>query len=140
MNSIRTSVLVFSLLLGGALLGKYSSPFLSPEHLKGVQLGVGLLTSMFGLLLGLQLSAGKTYFDMQEQDVTLMASRMILLDSVLAGYGPEAREARALLRAKVEDVLMHVWPRSHLQYQLGPRKMRLGSTVRLKRCRHRMIT
>jgi hypothetical protein len=111
MNSIKTSVLVFSLLLGGALLGKYSSPFLSPEHLKGVQLGVGLLTSMFGLLLGLQLSAGKTYFDMQEQDVTLMASRMILLDSVLAGYGPEAREARALLRAKVEDVLMHVWPK-----------------------------
>jgi hypothetical protein len=111
MNSIKTSVLVFSLLLGGALLGKYSSPFLSPEHLKGVQLGVGLLTSMFGLLLGLQLSAGKTYFDMQEQDVTLMASRMILLDSVLGGYGPEAREARALLRAKVEDVLMHVWPK-----------------------------
>jgi hypothetical protein len=111
MNSIKTSIVVFSLLLGGALLGKYSSPLLSPEHLKGVQLGVGLLTSMFGLLLGLQLSAGKTYFDMQEQDVTLMASRTILLDSVLAGYGPEAREARALLRAKIENMLSHVWPK-----------------------------
>ncbi len=111
MNSVKTSVLVFSLLLGGALLGKYSSPFLSPEHLKGVQLGVGLLTTMFGLLLGLQLSAGKTYFDVQEQDVTLMASRTLLLDSVLGGYGPEAREARELLRAKIEDMLMHVWPK-----------------------------
>ena len=110
MNSVKTSILVFSLLLGGALLGKYSSPFLSPEHLRGVQLGVGLLTTMFGLLLGLQLSAGKTYFDVQEQDVTLMASRTILLDSVLAGYGPEARQARELLRFKVEDMLTHVWP------------------------------
>jgi hypothetical protein len=111
MNSVKISVLVFALLFGGALLGKYSSTFLSPEHLKGVQLGVGLLTTMFGLLLGLQLSAGKTYFDVQEQDVTLMASRTILLDSVLAGYGPEAREAREMLRAKVEDLLTHVWPK-----------------------------
>jgi hypothetical protein len=111
MNSVKTSLLVFCLLLGGALLGKYSSPFLSPEHLRAVQLGVGLLTAMFGLLLGLQLSAGKTYFDIQEQDVTLMASRTILLDSVLAGYGPEAREARELLRAKIEDMLAHVWPK-----------------------------
>src|SRR3984885_12779949 len=111
MNSVKTSILVFSLLLGGALLGKYSSPLLSPDHLKVVQLGVGLLTAMFGLLLGLQLSAGKTHFDVQEQDVTLMASRTLLLDSVLAGYGPETREARHLLRAKMEDLLMHVWPK-----------------------------
>jgi hypothetical protein len=111
MNSVKTSVVVFSLLLGGAVLGKYSSPFLSPEHLRAVQLGVGLLTSMFGLLLGLQLSAGKTYFDTQEQDVTLMASRTILLDTILASYGPETREAREMLRAKVEELLTHVWPK-----------------------------
>jgi hypothetical protein len=111
MNSVKISVLVFSLLLGGAVLGKYSSPLLSSEHLRAVQLGVGLLTTMFGLLLGLQLSAGKTYFDMQEQDVTLMASRTMLLDSILAGYGPETREAREMLRAKVEELLMQVWPK-----------------------------
>jgi len=111
LNSAKTSILVFSLLFGGALLGKYSSPFLSDEQLRGVQLGVGLLTAMFGLLLSLQLSAGKTYFDSQEQDVTLMASRTVLLGSVLAHYGPEASEAREMLRRKVADLLTHVWPK-----------------------------
>jgi hypothetical protein len=110
MNSVKTSLLVFFLLFGGALLGKYSSSFLSAEHLRGVELGVGLLTSMFGLLLSLQLSAGKTYFDHQEQDVTLMASRVLLLDNVLARYGPEAREAREMLRDRVAAFLTRVWP------------------------------
>jgi hypothetical protein len=110
MNSAKTSALVFSLLFGGALLGKYSSPFLSAEQVSGVQIGVGLLTTMFGLLLSLQLAAGKTYFDNQEQDVISMASRTVLLDSVLAHYGPEAREVRELLRDKVEDLLTRVWP------------------------------
>src|ERR1700687_1963005 len=110
MNSARTSVLVFSLLFGGALLGEFVGPFLSAEQQKGVQIGVGLLTTMFGLLLSLQLAAGKTYFDNQEQDVTLLASRTVLLDSVLASYGPEAREARESLRGKVADLLTHVWP------------------------------
>ncbi len=111
MNSIKTSIVVFSLLFGGALLGKYFSSFLSIEHLRGVQLGVGLLTSMFGLLLSLQLSAGKTYFDNQEQDVVLMSSRVVLLDNLLAHYGPEAREARKMLRDKVADVLTRAWPK-----------------------------
>ena len=100
--------MVFSVLFGGALLGKYFSSFLSIEHLRGVQLGVGLLTSMFGLLLSLQLSAGKTYFDNQEQDVALMSSRVLLLDDVLARYGSEAREAREMLRDRVADVLTRV--------------------------------
>jgi hypothetical protein len=49
----------------------YFSRFLPTEHLIGVQMGIGLLTAMFALLLSLQLSAGKTCFDTQEQDVTL---------------------------------------------------------------------
>jgi hypothetical protein len=110
MTSAKTSALVFSSLFGGALLGEFSGPFLTAEQLRGVQIGVGLLTTMFGLLLSLQLAAGKTYFDNQEQDVTLVASRTVLLDSVLASYGPEAREAREMLRVKVADLLTHIWP------------------------------
>jgi hypothetical protein len=40
-----------------------------------------------------------------------MASRTILLDTILASYGPETREAREMLRAKVEELLTHVWPK-----------------------------
>jgi hypothetical protein len=110
MTSAKTSALVFSSLFGGALLGEFSGPFLTAEQLRGVQIGVGLLTTMFGLLLSLQLAAGKTYFDNQEQDVTLVASRTVLLDKVLARYGPDAREARELLRDKVAGLVTQVWP------------------------------
>lgn len=39
-----------------------------------------------------------------------MASKVVLLDNVLARYGPEAREAREMLQHKVADLLTRVWP------------------------------
>jgi len=63
-----------------------------------IKAGIGLLTSMFALLLSLQLSAGRSTFDTQEREMTVMASRTVLLDRILAHYGPETREARESLR------------------------------------------
>jgi hypothetical protein len=110
MTSIKISVLVFCLLFGGALGGIYAAQFLPADHIKGVQVSIGLLTTMFGLLLSLQLSSGKTYFDTQEQEVTGMASRTAVLDDILVHYGPEAKEAREALRNHVGVVLNRVWP------------------------------
>jgi len=92
-------------------VGIYASPFLPVDHIKGVQVSIGLLTTMFGLLFSLQLSSGKTYFDSQEQEVMGMRSKTVLLDNVLAHYGPEAKGAREELRNNVDEVLNHVWPR-----------------------------
>lgn len=103
MVSVGISALVFAVLFGGALLGAYLSPFL-PAHYRNeamaaqIKAGIGLLTSMFALLLSLQLSAGRTAFDTQESAMTVMASRTVLLDRILAHYGPETREARESLR------------------------------------------
>ena len=116
MNSVEISILVFILVFGGALLGLHFSPFLSAGELKEdtklhVRTGVGLLTSMFALLLSLQLSSGKTTFDNQEQDVALLASKAVMLDRILAHYGPEAQNARESLRTNVIDLLERVWPK-----------------------------
>jgi len=115
MISVEVSITVFILLFGGALFGMYFDPFPAADQSKvetraHVQVAVGLITSMFALLLSLQLSSGKTTFDTQEQDVTVMASRAIMLDRVLAHYGPEAREARESLRQSIIDLLNEVWP------------------------------
>jgi hypothetical protein len=120
MNSIEISVLGFSLLFGGALLGLHFSPFLSASELKedtklNLRTGVGLLTSMFALLLSLQLSSAKTSFDIQEQDVALLASKAVMLDRILAHYGPEAQKARESLRDNLIDLLNHVWPKNRLE-------------------------
>jgi hypothetical protein len=115
MNSVEISILAFSLVFGGALLGIYFGPFLGTNQLKAetrshVQWSVGLLTSMFALLLSLQLSSGKTHFDTQEQDVSLLVSKALTLDRVLLHYGPEAQVAREALRKSAVDLLDRVWP------------------------------
>src|SRR5271170_2492105 len=115
MISVEVSITVFILLFGGAVWGMYFDPFPPADQRKDetrahVQVAVGLITSMFALLLSLQLSSGKTTFDTQEQDVTAMASRTIMLDRVLAHYGPEAQDARETLRENVIDLLNEVWP------------------------------
>jgi hypothetical protein len=115
MNSIEISILAFSLVFGGALLGIYFSPFLRTNQLKTetrnhVQWVAGLLTSMFALLLSLQLSSGKTNFDTQEQDVSLLAAKALMLDRILQHYGPEAQVAREALRESAVGLLNRVWP------------------------------
>ena len=116
MASVGISTVVFIILFGGALLGVYLSPLLPDDYRNdatGTQIktGVGLLTSMFALLLSLQLSSGRSAFDAQERDMTVMASRTVLLDRVLAQYGPETREARGLLRENTAAFLNRIWPK-----------------------------
>jgi hypothetical protein len=115
MSALGVSISIFALLFGGSLISMYFDPFPPTNQLKEetrnhVHSAVGLLTSMFALLLSLQLSSGKTSFDTQEQDVMLMASKIRMLDRVLAHYGPEAQEARETLRHSTIDLLNEVWP------------------------------
>jgi hypothetical protein len=115
MISVEVSITVFILLFGGAVWGMYFDPFPPADQRKDetrshVQVAVGLITSMFALLLSLQLSSGKTTFDTQEQNVTILASKIVMLDRVLAHYGPEAQNARETLRGAVIDMLNEVWP------------------------------
>jgi len=134
MNSVRISILVFSLVIGGALSGMYVSRSLPTGELKeetkiSLRTDVGLLTSMFALLLSLQLSSGKTVFDTQEQDVALLASKAVMLGRVLAHYGPEAQKARESLRDQVIDLLHHVWPEERSKGSTWAPKDRSGVEV-----------
>jgi len=120
MKSVRISVVVFALVFGGALSGMFVSPFLPASQFKEetkitLRVGVGLLTTMFSMLLGLQLSSGRTSFDAQEQDVAALASKVVMLDRVLFHYGPEAQEARESLRTNIINLLDRVWPKEPKQ-------------------------
>jgi len=50
-----------------------------------------------GALLGLRLRA-KTSYDIQRNDLIPMSANVIVLDRLMAHYGPETRQARELLR------------------------------------------
>ncbi len=115
MNSINISLVVLTIVFGGAMLGmglsrRLPDRYLTPDSIAHVKVGASLLTSMFALLLSLQLSSGKNAFDLQERELSVMASNVILLDRTLAHYGPATTDARAMLRRNVVNMLNQGWP------------------------------
>jgi hypothetical protein len=66
---------------------------------------MGLIATMAALVLGLLIASAKGSFDTQSNELTDMSSRIVLLDRVLAHYGPETKDARDDLRSSVERSL-----------------------------------
>ena len=106
MSSITISFIVFACVFGGALLGILLRAVLPQSHLSAeskdiVKLGMGLVGTMAALVLGLLVASAKGSYDAQIGELTQGSSNILLLDRLLAQYGPETKEARALLRGTV---------------------------------------
>ena len=110
MSSLEISFVTLAVVFGGALLGIALRAVLPQQHLAGdsrdvVKLGMGLIATMAALVLGLLIASAKSSFDTQNAELTEMASKAVLLDRILAHYGPETQEARNMLRGSVASVL-----------------------------------
>jgi hypothetical protein len=62
------------------------------------------------LVLGLLVSSAKSSFDAMNTRITQAGASVIVLDRMLAEYGPDAKNARAQLRRSVEESLHRIWP------------------------------
>jgi hypothetical protein len=71
---------------------------------------MGLVATMSALVLGLLVSSAKGAYDTERSEVIQIAAKVAFLDRVLAAYGPEAANARALLRQSVEEGIRQMWP------------------------------
>jgi len=67
-----------------------------------VRLGAGLIGTIAALVLGLLIASAKSSFDAQATQVKQLTADVILLDQLLAQYGPEAATVRKLLRGAVD--------------------------------------
>jgi hypothetical protein len=102
---------VFAGALGGMALGSIlPDHHLSEESLDVVKLGMGLIATMSALVLGLLVASAKSSFDSQENQLKQAAAHTLMLDRVLAQYGPETGEARELLRLIVARRIEATWP------------------------------
>src|SRR5436189_3134556 len=107
MNTEIISLVIFGCVVGAVLMGRALSRRLPKDHLstdtkETVKLSMGLLATMSALLLGLLVASAKASYDNARSDVIQMAAKVVFLDRVLTGYGPEAAEARARLRDAIE--------------------------------------
>jgi hypothetical protein len=101
-------------LIGGALVGALLRRSLPEHHLDShakdvVRLGCALLATIAGLVLGLLINSAKTNFDVQRDEIRQMTASIILLDHLLAQYGPESRQARGLLREANAVMIDRIW-------------------------------
>ena len=115
MSSLAISAIVFACVFGGALLGLLLRRALPTDHRsaetkEAVKLGTGLVGTMAALVLGLLVASAKGSYDAQSTEQTQLAANVVLVDRVLAHYGPESTAARGQLQAAAERMLEQMWP------------------------------
>jgi hypothetical protein len=114
MKDLLISLLVFALIFGGALVGMAVRPMLAEHHLHSdsrdvVKLTAGLIGTLTALVLGLLIASAKTTFDQKTSQVRQLTASIILLDDLLAQYGPEATPLRTLLRQGIPPLANRIW-------------------------------
>jgi hypothetical protein len=132
---IVVSCIIFLVLLGGVFLGtalrkKLPKHHLSEESQDVIRLGIGLVATIAALVLGLLIAAAKGSFDTQSGQVKQMTANLILLDNLLAEYGPEGRPIRENMRAALGPYADRLW-REKQQTSKAPFTASAGERVYL---------
>ena len=113
MNAIALSCITFACISGGALLGMFlPGHHLSTDDKDVVRLGTGLIGTIAALVLGLLIASAKGSYDTQSTQVTQMTSNVVLVDNLLAQYGPETNDVRNLLRRGIVVLADRMWQKN----------------------------
>lgn len=115
MSSLMISGALVVLALFGVLLGMFLRARLPEQHLSAdvrdiAKVALGLVATISALVLSLLLSTAKASYDARSNELVELAADILLLDRVLAYYGPEAGDARRQLRAAVQEAIERFWP------------------------------
>ena len=115
MSPTEVGCIVLVCVFGGALLGMAIHTILPEHHLSSeskdvIKLGMGLIATMSALVLALLTNSAKGSYDAQRNEVTQAAANIILIDRLLAHYGPESKDARAQLKISVAGMIDRLWP------------------------------
>lgn len=121
MNPTLIALIVFACVFGGALLGMFLRVVMPEHHLSDaskdvIKLGMGLIGTIAALVLGLVIATAKGSYDTQDTAVRHTAAKIMLLDRVLASYGPETKETRALIKNTLARRIDEIWSEESSQH------------------------
>lgn len=108
MNSLATASIVFAWLFSSTMLGFFLRGKMPPHHLDSdskdtVKLATGLIATLSALVLGLLVASARDSFNQVSDELMRMAVRVVMLDRVLAQYGPDAKEIRDMIKDGYSD-------------------------------------
>jgi hypothetical protein len=115
MNATTISLLAFACFFGGGLLGMWIRGKVPEHHLADdsrhlLETGLGIIGTVGGLVLGLLVGSAFGSYNTQRSSTIQMAANTVVLDRILAHYGPEAKPVRRRLRAAVAQTVDQIWP------------------------------
>jgi len=114
MFALTVSGIVLACTLAATLAGLFLQTRIPPHHIdqdsrhtvNTVLVILGMLTAV---VLGLLVASARQSLESKVDQLRVMAAKTIQLDRTLAGYGPETRETRDLLRTLVEARIRELW-------------------------------
>jgi Protein of unknown function (DUF4239) len=114
MGSIAVTSVAFGCIFGGAVSGMMLRAVIPPFHLvndskDAVRVAMGLVATMTAIVLGMLISSAKNSYDTQSAELTQMAAKIVVMDRLLAHYGPEGEDARGVLRAAAARLIDQMW-------------------------------
>ena len=114
MSALAIGGIVFGCTFGGALFGMFLGSVLPKHHLSPdsrdvIKLAMALIATLSALVVGLLIAAAKSSFDTQTGQLRQITADLILLDNILAQYGPEARPIREQIRSTVGPFADRLW-------------------------------
>jgi hypothetical protein len=115
MTPIATSLLVVVCIFAGGLVGLLLNRVLHPDHLSKetqdvVRLGIGMISVLASLVLGLLIATAKSSFDTTDNAIRHYAAELALLNETLRDYGGDASKPRDMLRQYTDTILNDIWP------------------------------
>src|SRR5438132_14213174 len=101
-------------IFGGALIGLLLHRLLPEQHLRDnskdtVKVVTGTIATLAALVLGLLVSSAKSSFDTMNTAITQSSAKVILLDRVLATYGPDTKDIGEQFRRAVAAGIEVFW-------------------------------
>ena len=117
MSAWGVGLITFVCVLGGAFAGLTLRAVLPGHHLSDeskdvVKVVTGLMATLSALVLGLLVASAKGSFDGVSDGLRQTAAKIIVIDRLLAQYGPEAKDARAELRTAYAARIDRLFPRA----------------------------
>lgn len=105
--------IVLAVILGATVLGLYLATILPKHHVSEgskeiIHAFMGVNALLAAVVLGLLVFSAKTSFDTKDLEWKHATAKILLLDRLMAQYGPETNEARKHLRAAVAAKLAEV--------------------------------
>ncbi len=115
MSSVTTALIVFVCIFAGALFGMRIRAALPKHHFSDeakdvVKMGIGLIATLAALVLGLLVSSSMGTLVTMNNELEQLGAKVIMLDRVLADYGPETGEVRETLRSIMAASVQRIWP------------------------------